>query len=64
MSWISVEESKPDWGFIIVFSEYGVGFADYNAHDGVYNFAYFNDGSQHSDPKITHWMPLPEPPVN
>ena len=51
--WISAKDKLPEkYGPVFAFTEYG-------DTDGVY---FYSDGSWGHPDKITHWMPLPEPP--
>ncbi|MBU4682733.1 DUF551 domain-containing protein [Cedecea davisae] len=63
MSWISIDDELPKTAELVLIStQYGVGVAHYNPLNGwgplIVNFFH-----QHGDTSVTHWMPLPEPPV-
>ena len=54
LNWISVEDRLPEkYSQVLVFTDYG-------DTDSVYFFA-LDKTWGHPD-KVTHWMPLPEPP--
>lgn len=58
MKWININKEMPNtYNFVLIFSEHG------NIDIGAYG----EDGWQYSNgqpiSKVTHWMPLPEKPV-
>jgi len=67
MNWISVEDEKPKKTCLIV-AEYPSGYRQtvhaYN-HLGRWRMSYTEDEVfEDVEEKVTHWMPLPEPPKN
>ncbi|MDE9467376.1 DUF551 domain-containing protein [Xenorhabdus bovienii] len=66
MDWISVNDRLPkavrQFERFIVSTDKGIGMGVY---DGLNGFSHIivNGGTQYSDYTVTHWMPLPEPPV-
>ncbi|WP_333890072.1 DUF551 domain-containing protein [Atlantibacter subterraneus] len=64
MNWISVEEQTPPRNkMIIMLSDKGVGFAQFNVF-GELEYIKVDGKKQSSFHKITHWMNLPEPPYS
>lgn len=63
--WISVEDALPDMNcqisgrnFTFVIAQSQLGTSVYKYCDGVWSL----NGFTREDMKVTHWMPLPEPP--
>ncbi|MGS7189301.1 DUF551 domain-containing protein [Enterobacter cloacae subsp. dissolvens] len=67
MDWVSVADRLPKnsvpFKKYIVFTQYGVGFADYDHLEG-FRFIFLSGSKQYSCAKVSHWMELPKaPPV-
>jgi len=70
MKWISVKDELPNGEeFVLVSCEHGVTMAEYttfkNGNDmwfAVTRIGSYED-SQNAE-KVTHWMPLPKPPIH
>ncbi|WP_353622624.1 MULTISPECIES: DUF551 domain-containing protein [Citrobacter] len=66
MKWVAVTESMPKptglFTYFIVKTEHGVGFAHY---DNIYGFGgvTLSGPVQHSSCIVSHWMPMPQDPV-
>ena len=57
--WIPVTERLPDSGkCVLICTEYGTAEGSYSA----YNKSWIQFRWNAKDLKVTHWMPLPEPP--
>lgn len=65
MEWISVKDKFPPFGdWVLVYCRiYGRYIGSYQRIDPEYNFGVWNDGNNSGVLPPTHWMPLPEPPV-
>ena len=60
MQWVSVEEGLPDpWQKVNVFLDNGKILTVHTDGNGRWC-----DIQGHHNESVTHWMPLPEPPVN
>lgn len=66
MKWISIDENLPktvrQFERFIVATDKGVGVAVYDKICGFNNVT-LSGGTQYSQLKVSHWMPLPEHPV-
>ncbi|NQS80542.1 DUF551 domain-containing protein [Pantoea agglomerans] len=66
MKWISIDENLPktvrQFERFIVATDKGVGVAVYDNICGFNNVT-LSGGTQYSQLKVSHWMPLPEHPV-
>lgn len=66
MEWISIKDKLPEVRQLtsgIITSDRLLIFVDGDISVGYYNGSYWNDeGNDWNYVKVTHWMPLPEPP--
>ena len=60
--WISVEERLPE-GICIAVNDMGSMIIGYIGEDKRSDTGYSCEDEQFYMPSVTHWMPLPEPPV-
>ena len=71
-NWISIKDKLPEVGTeVIVFTPHNnkvTSLARYIRHEGANTYFWDNhypgSGNCHIQESVTHWMPLPEPPVN
>lgn len=60
--WISVNEKLPEHGqFVLVFVREGI-MTVVRADVSKCNYIFMTQDLRHQVFKVTHWMPLPEPP--
>lgn len=58
--WISVKDRLPDYAKdVIVYDELGWVYPAYHTFAECWRYSFTSKRCSH---KITHWMPLPEPP--
>ncbi|MDE1495697.1 DUF551 domain-containing protein [Xenorhabdus bovienii] len=66
MDWISVDDRLPktvgQFEMFIVSTDKGIGTGVYDSWDGFSRIT-ISGNTQHSGYTVTHWMPLPKPPV-
>ena len=69
--WISCKDKMPEDNTSVLFvyvSENGVKSVHYGYHTtirGIYSgWSKTSGGWEYSDEEVTHWQPIPEPPVN
>ena len=69
--WISCKDKMPEDNTLVLFvyaSENGIKSVHYGYHTtirGIYSgWSKTSGGWEYSDEDVTHWQPIPEPPVN
>ncbi|WP_426576725.1 DUF551 domain-containing protein [Xenorhabdus stockiae] len=66
MEWISVNDRLPktvrQFERFIISTDKGIGIGVYDSLNG-FSHIIVNGETQYSNYIVTHWMPLPEPPV-
>ena len=64
MKWKPIE-TAPKNGEFMILASHGIPWPAYGQADGVYSRAHgkVNDPSDRFSLKVTHWMPMPEPPT-